>query len=213
MLVDMRPIAIVAAVFLVVACRGEAVAAAQGENSQPDPKTATQERTGVIGRKGKGQTLRGPNVDVGAPAPPFRLVDSKGKPVDSADLRGKLVVLSVVPSIETPVCEAQTARMAQAEAGLPPATVLLTVSRDKPEVQEKFLTDANLHTRMASDTTGKFGEAFGLHVMETGRLARSVWVINGAGTITYRELVADQSTEPNYDALLAAVARVGSAPK
>jgi len=91
-----------------------AAAVEQGHQVQPEPTAVAQERTGVNGRKDQGQTLSGPDVDVGAPAPPFRLVDSNGMPVNSADFRGKLVVLSVVPSIETPVCEAQTARMAAA---------------------------------------------------------------------------------------------------
>lgn len=170
------------------------------------------ERTGVIGRNGTTQTLLGPDIGVGAPAPAFDLVDADGKPARSVDFSGKVVVLSIVPSIETPVCEAQTGRMAALESELPPGTVLLTVSRDEPAIQKQFLSDNQFETRMISDAAdGAFGRAFGLGVKETGLLARSVFVIGKDGKIVYRELVAEQTNEPDYDKMLAALEGLGSA--
>ena len=120
------------------------------------------------------------------------LLDSQLAPWRLADQRGKVVVLSVVPSIDTRVCEAQTHHVSDAIAELPPGTVVVTVSRDLPFAQQRFAEEAHTQTVMASDAKGReFGRRFGLEVDESGLLARSTWVIDKAGTIAYRELVAD----------------------
>ncbi|MBP6847584.1 MAG: thiol peroxidase [Kofleriaceae bacterium] len=161
--------------------------------------------TDVITRGGQPLTLVGPTLDVGAPAPDVTLLDSQLAPWRLADQRGKVVVLSVVPSIDTRVCEAQTHHVSDAIAELPPGTVVVTVSRDLPFAQQRFAEEAHTQTVMASDAKGReFGRRFGLEVDESGLLARSTWVIDKAGTIAYRELVADQTTEPAYPPLIAA---------
>jgi thiol peroxidase len=97
--------------------------------------------------------------------------------------------------------------MTDAEAQLPDGTALLTVSRDLPMAQQRFVEELKIETAMASDYDGGgFGSGWGLAVKETGLLARSVWIIDADGRIAYRELVANQATEPDYDALLAALA-------
>jgi thiol peroxidase len=127
--------------------------------------------------------------------------------VDLAAFRGKLVVLSVVPSIDTRVCESQTHHVSDAMAQLPAGTEVITVSRDLPFAQTRFKESAMTQTAMLSDYKGgAFGRAFGLEVKESGLLARSVWVIGRDGRVAYREIVADQSSEPDYDELLAAAA-------
>jgi thiol peroxidase len=172
---------------------------------------AAEKRAGVITRGGKPQTLVGPELRAGQPAPPFRLVSPQQQPVRSEDFRGAPLVLSVVPSVDTPVCEAQTGRMAQLRARLPAGVRVLTVSRDLPHAQRRFLEENRFDTQLASDhRDGSFGRAFGLHVEETGLLGRSVWVIGGDGVVRYRELVRDQGKEPDYDALVAAVGAVGT---
>ncbi|MEO8700158.1 MAG: thiol peroxidase [Kofleriaceae bacterium] len=170
--------------------------------AQADPRP---ERTGVITRGGAPLTLVGKTLEVGEAAPAVALVDPKLGTIDLAALRGKLVVLSVVPSIDTRVCESQTHHVSDAIAKLPPGTAVITVSRDLPFAQGRFAEEALTQTQMGSDYHGgAFGRAFGVEVKENGLLARSVWVIKADGTIAYRELVADQTTEPNYDALIAA---------
>jgi thioredoxin-dependent peroxiredoxin len=171
--------------------------------AQADPR---QEQPGVITRGGAPLTLLGAPLAVGAAAPAVALADPKLATLDLGALRGKLVVLSVVPSIDTRVCEAQTHHVSDAIAKMPPGTTVITVSRDLPFAQGRFAEEAMTQTQMGSDYRGgAFGRAYGLEVKETGLLARSVWVIKPDGTIAYREVVADQATEPNYDALLAAV--------
>ena len=109
------------------------------------------------------------------------------------------------------MCESQTHHVSDAIPRLPPGTVVLTVSRDLPFAQERFAEEANTQTRFGSDYKGgAFGRAFGLDVEETGLLARSVWVVGKDGKVAYRELVADQSTEPDVEALVAAANKAGS---
>ncbi|MBK9031234.1 MAG: thiol peroxidase [Myxococcales bacterium] len=161
--------------------------------------------TGVIARGDTPLTLLGPTLEVGAAIPDVTIVDSALAPLRLADLRGQVVVLSVVPSIDTRVCESQTHHVSDAIPQLPAGTVVITVSRDLPFAQQRFAEEAHTETRMASDYHGGgFGRGFGLAVEESGLLARSTWVIGKDGTVAYRELVADQTTEPAYEPLIAA---------
>ena len=123
-----------------------------------------------------------------------------------AALKGKVVVLSVVPSIDTRVCETQTHKISDAIPQMPAGVEVITVSRDLPFAQRRFAEEARTQTKMASDFKERdFGRVFGVDVKETGLLARSVWVVGKDGKIAYREIVANQGTEPNYDGLMAAV--------
>ncbi|MEZ4364979.1 MAG: thiol peroxidase [Kofleriaceae bacterium] len=168
-------------------------------------------RTDLIRRGDAPLTLASTPLDVGAALPDVSLVDTAMAPLSLAALRGQVTVLSVVPSIDTRVCEVQTHRVSDLMPSLPPGVIVMTVSRDLPFAQRRFAEEASTQTRMASDYKGgAFGRAMGLDVVETGLLARSVWVIDAAGKVAYRELVADQSTEPDYDALAAAVARAAA---
>lgn len=172
---------------------------------------ALPEHPGAIHRGDAPLTLVGDTLDVGAPMPDVTLteiVDGKMAPLELGSLRGKLIVMSVVPSIDTRVCEAQTHAVSNAIAQMPPDTVVITVSRDLPFAQTRFAEEAMTQTRMASDYHGgAFGRAFGLEVKESGLLARSAWVIGKDGKIAYRDLVDDQGDQPDYDALVAAANR------
>lgn len=170
------------------------------------------ERTDVIRRSDTPLTIVGPTLDVGAPIPDVTLVDGKLEPVKLAALQGKVVVLSVVPSIDTRVCETQTHKISDAIPQMPPGVEVFTISRDLPFAQTRFAEEAQSKTKFASDFQGReLGRAFGLDVKETGLLARSVWVIGPDGKIAYREIVANQGSEPDYDALLAAIKRAAGA--
>ena len=176
--------------------RAALVTQAEGRTPQP----------GAIHRGDTPLTLVGPTLDVGATLPDVTVVDGKLEPIQLAALKGKIVVLSVVPSIDTHVCETQTHKVSAAIEQMPPGTEVFTVSRDLPFAQTRFAEEAMVKTKMVSDYRGgAFGRAFGVEVAETGLLARSVWVIGADGKITYRQLVDDQGTEPDYDAMIAAV--------
>jgi len=171
-------------------------------------ETSLPETAGTIHRGDKPLTLVGKTLNVGDPLPAVSLVDGKLAPLDLGALKGKLVVLSVVPSIDTRVCETQTHKVSDSIDKMPAGTEVITVSRDLPFAQTRFAEEAVVRTKMGSDYHERtFGRQFGLEVKETGLLARSVWVIGKDGKVAYRELVDDQGTEPNYDALLEAVKR------
>ncbi|MBA3463994.1 MAG: thiol peroxidase [Deltaproteobacteria bacterium] len=173
---------------------------------------APPERTDLIKRGDQPLTIVGKTLDVGDPMPDVTLSGFKMEPIQLSALRGKLVVLSVVPSIDTKVCEVQSHRVSDALDLLPKGTEVYTVSRDLPFAQSRFHDEAVMRIKMGSDYKGgAFGKAFGLEVKETGLLARSVWVIAPDGKIAYRQIVADQSTEPDYDALIAAAKRAAGA--
>jgi thiol peroxidase len=175
----------------------------QGGAEAPPPPV---ERTDVINRGGAPLTLVGKTLEVGDAMPAVALTGGKLETIELAALRGTVVVLSVVPSIDTRVCEAQTHKVSDAMPSLPPDVHVMTVSRDLPFAQTRFAEEAMTRTAFGSDYKGgAFGKAFGLDVKETGLLARSVWVIGKDGKVAYRELVADQTTEPDYDAMIAAV--------
>lgn len=176
--------------------RSEIVRKAEGRTEQTD----------VIRRTDKLLTLVGPTLNVGDPMPDVTLVDGKLEPLKLGALKGKVIVLSVVPSIDTRVCEAQTHKVSDAIAQMPPDVEVITVSRDLPFAQTRFAEEAMSKTKFGSDFQGReLGRAFGLDVKETGLLARSVWVIGKDGKISYREIVQNQGSEPDYDAMHAAV--------
>ncbi|HEY6032614.1 MAG TPA: thiol peroxidase [Kofleriaceae bacterium] len=177
--------------------------------AHPDVVTKAQGRTTDATKIRRGDTpltLVGPTLDVGAVAPDVTVVDENLAPVQLSSFKGKTVVLSVVPSIDTRVCENQTLHLSQAMDQLPTGVAVLTVSRDLPFAQSRFAQDPSIKTKMVSDFKGgAFGKAFGVEVQESGLLARSVWVIGPDGKIAYRQLVADQGTEPELDPVIAAV--------
>jgi thiol peroxidase len=182
------------------------------KDSTPKAPPAPPERTDVI-RRGDGPlTLVGKTLDVGDPLPDVTVAGGKLEPIKLAELKGKVIVLSVVPSIDTRVCESQTHHVSDLIAQMPAGVEVFTISRDLPFAQTRFAEEAMTKTKFGSDFKERdFGRLFGVDVKETGLLARSVWVVGTDGKIAYRELVANQGTEPNYESLLAAVKKAAGA--
>lgn len=181
-------------------------AACSRSASNPPAQAEPIRDTSVIKRGDKPLTLLGPTLDVGAPLPDFTVYDKELKPVKLA-AHGKPFVLSVVPSIDTKVCENQTHHLEALAASLPPGTEIWEVSKDLPFAQARFTDEAQIsHVKLVSDyRDGSFGKLMGLQVDESGLLARSVWVVGSDGKIAYRQIVADQGEEPDLDPLLAAI--------
>ncbi len=165
------------------------------------------ERSGVITFQGKPLTLIGPALNIGSEAPHFVLTAN-----DLSDLRceayhGKVLVLSVVPSLDTPVCAVQTRTFNQRATQLAKDVVVLTASMDLPFAQKRFCGAEGIERVVtASDYKHRsFGPAFGVLVKELGLLARAVFVLDPRGKVLHAEYVAEITHEPNYDAALAAV--------
>ena len=144
------------------------------------------ERTGAVTFKGNKMTLLGSEVNVGDQAPDFTVLDGGLQPVKLSNFKGQIVVLSVVPSLDTPVCELQTKRFNE-EAGKLKA-IVLTISMDLPFAQKRFCGSFNISnlTTLSDYKDRDFARAFGLLIKELGLLARAVFVIDKDGKIAYQ---------------------------
>ena len=157
--------------------------------------------------------LDGPELKVGDKAPDFTLqqrTESGLIDISLADFAGKTLLLSVVPSVDTPVCAIQTKTFNVKAATLPENVAIVTVSTDLPFAQARFCGAEGVDKlQCASDhRDANFGKAYGVLIAGGPMariLARSTFVIGPDGTLKYVEYVPDISSEPNYDAVLAAV--------
>lgn len=165
-----------------------------------------QTRTGLVTARGKPLTLVGHPVKVGDPAPDFAAVANDMTEKHLSDYHGKTVILSTVPSLETAVCDKETRTFNEKAAALPGDIVILTVSMDLPFTQKKWCGAAGIDKviTLSDSKLRQVGDLYGLRVQETGLLARAVTVIGPDGVIRYQQIVAEITTEPDYDAALAA---------
>jgi thiol peroxidase len=165
---------------------------------------ALAERTGLVTMRGKPLTLLGNPVKVGDPAPPFRAVANDLSSVDFAP-DGKVYVLSVVPSLDTPVCNIQSKRFND-EASKLADVKMLTISMDLPFAQKRWCGAEGIkNLQTLSDYRDRaFGQAYGVSIKENGLLARSVFVVGKDGAITYVQIVPELTQEPDYQAAIAA---------
>lgn len=164
--------------------------------------------------KGNSIPLDGPELKPGDKAPDFTLQQRTAAglvDVKLADFAGKTLLLSVVPSIDTPVCALQTKKFNEKAAQLPDSVAVLTVSTDLPFAQGRFCGAEGVDKlQCASDhRDANFGKSYGVLIAEGPMqriLSRSIFVVSPQGTLKHVEYVPEISQEPNYDAALAAVA-------
>lgn len=151
-------------------------------------------------------TLAGKKLQVGDTAPDFSLTDTDLSKKTLADFAGQKKVISVVPSIDTGVCDAQTRRFNQ-ELSDADNTVVITVSVDLPFAQARWCGAAGLNDAITlSDYYDySFGKAYGLLINELHLLGRAVFVLDEDNKITYLEYLDEMTNHPNYDAALVAV--------
>ncbi len=166
-------------------------------------------RTGKITFKGAPMTLLGEELSVGSDAPDFTLhyFDGGLKSLTKSDLAGKPSILSVVPSLDTGVCQIQTKKFNSELDALGDQVNAVTVSRDLPFAQNRFCGAEEISSmKVGSDyQSGDFGKAFGVMIDELKLLARSVFILDAAGKVVYAEIVPEVTDEPNYDAALNAL--------
>ena len=162
------------------------------------------ERRGAVTFKGNPVTLSGTEVRAGQPAPSFAAVDVSLQPVKLADGHGKVVILSSVPSLDTPVCDAQTKRFNEAAAGLP-GVEIYTVSMDLPFAQARWHQAENVsHRSLSAHRSEQFGRDYGVLLKEWRLLQRAVFVVDKNDKVLHVEYVDDQMMEPDYEASLEA---------
>ena len=167
------------------------------------------ERSGAVEFKGNPLTLIGNEVKVGDKAPDFEVLDNNLSPVKLSAYAGKVVVISSVPSLDTPVCDMETREFNKRAGKLGDGVAMLTISMDLPFAQARWCGAAGVsHVTTLSDyRDANFGMTYGLLIRELRLLARAVLVVDRKGTIRYMELVKEVTNEPNYDAALDAVSR------
>lgn len=153
---------------------------------------------------GKPLTLLGEPTVVGGVAPDFTVVDSKGADVKLSDFKGKKIVISVFPSVDTAVCASQTRHFNKAAVSLSSDVVILTVSKDLPFALSRFCAAEgieNVHT-LSDYKESEFGKKYGFLIEENQLLSRGVVIVDKAGKVAYVEYVDDLTHEPNYDAAM-----------
>jgi thiol peroxidase len=165
------------------------------------------ERPGAVTFKGQPLTLVGPELKPGDKAPDFTIIDQSLQPASLRDYAGKVILLSVVPSLDTGICSAQTKRFNEEAAQLPEDVAILTVSMDLPFAQARFCGAENIdRVKVLSDhRDASFAQAYGTLVKELRLESRAIFVIDREGTIRYVEYVPEIASHPNYDAALQAV--------
>jgi len=156
--------------------------------------------------KGNPFTLLGSELSPGAAAPNFTLAGNDLKPVTLADTGDGVRLFSVVPSLDTPVCDTQTRRFNQ-EADTLGGVKIYTVSCDLPFAQSRWCGAAGVESvvTLSDYKDGNFGEAWGTMISELRIHCRAIFAVNEHNTITYVEYVPEVAEHPNYDAALAAV--------
>jgi len=165
-----------------------------------------KEQKGLVTMKGTPLTLLGNEVEVGEKVPDFELIANDLSAVRSSSFRGKICIISSVPSLDTSVCDRMTRRFNQEAGSLGEGVVVLTVSMDLPFAQQRWCGAAgvkNVQT-LSDHRNASFGEAFGVLIKELRLLARAVFVIDKEGVIRYKQIVNEITDEPDYEAALKA---------
>lgn len=155
-----------------------------------------------VAKQGQKIGLTGSGISVGEPLPDTSLVDAKTmKPVNLSDYRGSVLLLSIVPSIDTKVCEAQTHYLGEEGDNLPPEVRRITISRDTPFAQSRFAKEAKLEdiNYLSDYKEGGFGRSVGLLLEGPRLLARSVILVDKKGIVQYIQVVPEITHLPDME--------------
>ena len=168
---------------------------------------ADNERKGVITFKGNPLTLIGPEIKAGDKAPDFRVLAKDLSEATLAATRGKTRLISVVPSLDTPVCEQQTKRFNEEASKLPSDMVVLTVSMDLPFAQSRFCgaQHADKIICLSDHRDASFGKAYGVLIKELRLLARAIFIIGPDDKVQYAEVVKEVTQHPDYEKALSSL--------
>jgi thiol peroxidase len=166
--------------------------------------------------KGNPVNLGGSEVKAGQDAPSFTAVDNGLQPVGIADAKGKVVILSAVPSLDTPVCDTETRKFNEEASKLGGGVEVWTISMDLPFAQKRWCGAAGVsHVKTLSDFRDRsFAQRYGVLIKEgplAGLAARAVFVVGKDGKVKHAEYVKEITTEPDYGAALAAAKQAAGA--
>lgn len=168
------------------------------------------ERAGIVTMGGKPVTLTGHEVKVGEKAPDFQVLDNEMKPLTLSQLKGKILIISAVTSLETSVCDAETRRFNVEASKLGSNVQILTISMDLPFTQKRWCGQVGVDRVItASDhIDASFGQAYGVLIKGMRLLARVVFVIDEEGIVRHIHMVKEIGTEPDYEEILDVVKKL-----
>lgn len=165
----------------------------------------SQERSATL--KGNPITLVGPQLAAGNAAPDFTLNKNLLETASLKDFAGKVKLISVVPSLDTGVCDAQTRRFNEEASKLGDNVVIITVSADLPFAQARWCGAAGVDrvVTLSDYKDNSFAKAYGVFIKELHLDMRSIFVVDRNDQITYVEVLGEMTEHPNYEAAIAAV--------
>ena len=168
------------------------------------------ERKSLITLKGNPLTLLGNPLKEGDKAPASTLVGNDLSEVKLSSFAGKVLVLSSVPSLDTPVCDTETRRFSQEAGRLGDKVNVVTVSVDLPFAQKRWCGAAGVKNvlTLSDHRDTAFGQDYGVLIKGLRLLARCIFVVDKGGVVRYVQLVKEVADEPDYDAVLAAVKKL-----
>jgi thiol peroxidase len=170
----------------------------------------SQERSGVATIKGNPLTLIGQEIKVGDKAPDFKVNKDLMTQVSLHDYDGKVKLISVVPSLDTGVCDAQTRRFNVEAAKLGDKVTVLTVSMDLPFAQARWCGAAGVDqvVTLSDYKDASFGVAYGVLIKELRLLMRSIFVVDADNNVQYVEYLSEMTNSPDFDKAIEAVSKL-----
>lgn len=199
-------IAAFAMLALLAGCSGEETNQVQAD-LPVDKGTVPPGAGSSVAIKGDALPLAGKGVvEVGKPLPAAMVSSGELKPVNIADAGGKVRIISVVPSVDTPTCDAQTHELSEKNDGLDKSVELITVSMDLPFAQSRFAKEAKIsNVTFYSDYKNReFGDKNGLMIEPLGLLARAVIVTDKDNVVRYLQVVPEVTALPDMQAAMEA---------
>jgi thioredoxin-dependent peroxiredoxin len=164
-------------------------------------KDCIMERKDVVTIRGNSATLTGSELKIGDKAPDFTVLDGDLKEIGLKDFAGRIKVINVAASLDTPICYMQTMKFNEEAAEIPDDVALLNITIDLPFAISLFCIYPGIHKiKMLSDHRyASFGNAYGVLIKEIRLLARSVFIIDRDDIVRYREIVPELTNYYNYE--------------
>lgn len=156
---------------------------------------------------GQEMDVLGQQVEVGQQAKDFKLIDNDLGVKTLADYEGKIKVISIIPSLDTPVCNAATRWFNQNVTSLGDDVVVLTVSMDLPFAQSRWCGAGGIETvvTLSDFITADFSKDYGILIKDLRLTGRAIIVLDKDNVIRYKEYVQDVSNQVDFDAVVEAV--------
>ena len=161
----------------------------------------------TVTMQGKPLTLSGKMINEGETAPDVEMANNDLAPIKLSSFRGKVCVISSVPSLDTPVCDMQTRRFNEAAGEIGKDVIILTISMDLPFAQKRWCGSAGVEKviTLSDHRDASFGNGFGVLIKELRLLARAVFILDRNGVVRYIQVVKELTQEPDYNSVLGAI--------